>query len=149
MAALTADRKGTVKVKPVPMFTDHPLAAADTVIFAHSLVSIDANGDVLPATAGGTNPVAYADRHYDADSNNLHRGQAGEEDVARVLHGAVVLLNATGLTAADVGANAYVDDDNTVSTSADEGTETRPLAGEIVRVITATEAFVRVPGLAG
>lgn len=148
MAALTANRFGQIRSHPTPIQTMHELAASNTVIFAHSLVEIDSNGDVLPATSSSAGVIAYSEVYYDEDSENLTADELGSDvEKAKVKHGLTVLLNGVSMAAGDIGKNVYANDDNTVQKSADESTETKPYVGTVQEFISATEVYVYIPGL--
>lgn len=155
MAALTENRKGNlVKDNPTPITSAYPLKDGEE-IFANSLVVIDTNGDVKSAASGdaATAIVAYATQHMQEDSDRfedppLQYGSTNRTDpLAPVQSNIIVKLNSSSLTQDDIGENAYVDDDQTVSTSGDESTESRPYAGVITEVIDASTAWVRIPGI--
>lgn len=147
MAAVTADRLGTVKILPKSLLEDYPLASGET-LYTHTLALINTDGEAEAATSGGSGVVYYNIEHYDADSlSNLFGSKPGDPAHVRTRHGVVALLNGSGFDTDSVGDAVFVDSNHEVSTSADEATETRPYAGVIQKVITATEALVYIPGL--
>jgi diaminopimelate epimerase len=107
MAALTADRNtphrdGTVF---------HDTVAADAVIFTGALCALDAGGDAVPATSGGN--AARGVAHHAADNT----GGADGDIRVELRRGVYRFDNGAGgaaLARADIGAVAYVVDDQTV-----------------------------------
>lgn len=105
MANLTADRKSIRKDGAI---FAHPVAAA-TTLYAGGLVSLDASGNAVPAADSAPQRfIGKADLRADNAA-----GAAGAVIVTGHREG-VYEMNATGMTAADTGADAYVVDDNTV-----------------------------------
>lgn len=108
MAALTADRNTPRRAGAV---VSDPVAAA-TVLYVGALYALNAQGDAVPATAGGTNARAVAQLRADNST-----GVAGAERVTGE-RGVWRFANSAGaaeLKRADIGAVAYVADDQTVS----------------------------------
>lgn len=105
---------------------------AATVIYKGALVSVNSAGYVNPAAAGDVRVVGVA---YESSNNSA--GSNGATSV-RVARKGSVVLNATGMTQANVGAKAYVTDDNTVTTTATGSI----LVGVIDEVISATSVRV-------
>ncbi len=105
MANLTADRKSIRKDGAI---FAHPVAAA-TTIYAGGLTALDASGNALPAADSAAQSfIGKADLRADNAA-----GAAGEVIVTGHREG-VYEMNASGMTSADTGADAYVIDDNTV-----------------------------------
>lgn len=132
MAALTIERlteffglypgRRTVPVK------------ASTKIYKGALVAIDSSGNAMPAglLAGGTvRPVGVAAATFDNSA-----GAAGAIK-AEVNPGIYKFNNSSAgdlITAADVGADCYIVDDNTVAKTSN--TNTRAVAGKVQQVDT-------------
>jgi hypothetical protein len=149
MAYATSDRFGRTKVNPREKKEGFPLADGD-VIFAHTLCGILAATGELCNLNGNENAVSailYADAHLEAGALN-HRvhGGAPYGESFEALSNKVVYLNATGLAAGDEGSDAFLVDDNTVTTT-DAGDGSTPYVGKIEKVIAADYAAVFVPGL--
>ena len=105
MANLTADRKSTRKDGTI---FAHPVAAS-TVIYAGALVNLDSSGYAVPAADNAAHTFAgKADKRADNSS-----GAAGDIDAEGHREG-MFEFNASAMTQADTGADAYVVDDNTV-----------------------------------
>lgn len=107
----------------------HPVKAA-TKIFAGSLVCIDANGWAVPGSVATT--LKARGRAEELVDNTA--GANGDK-VIRVRRGRFRWKNSAAgdaITRADIGATAYVVDDETVAKT--NGTNTRSAAGEIVDV---------------
>lgn len=129
MAALTQERLpdfyGTV-----PARRTLPMKAA-TKIYKGAMVAIDSSGNAQPAglLAGGTvRTVGVA-----AATTDNSAGAAGAIKVE--CHPGVYRMNNHGadlVTAADVGADCYVVDDNTVAKTS--ATNTRAVAGKVQMV---------------
>lgn len=146
MAMLTTDRDVPFKVQPLGTYNHYELADGVT-IYANSLAILNSDEQLEPATDSGSGSVVYAPKRYTEDNHNMDfDSQAGGPQLAKVLSGVIAILDSAGLTKADVGARVFVDDDHTVTPSADEEDETRPFAGVIQKVISATEAEVYIPG---
>ncbi|MBL8575126.1 MAG: hypothetical protein JNM13_15735 [Hyphomicrobiaceae bacterium] len=126
MAALTAprstvERSGTTRQPPVK---------AATVIFQGSMVAIDTSGWAVPAAA--TSTLKVIGRAEDTASNAA--GANGDVDV-RVSAGIYRWSNSSAgdaITRADIGADCYAVDDQTVAKTS--ATNTRPRAGKIFDV---------------
>jgi len=123
MTALTRDRN-TLRRDGL-QFTD-PVAAA-TRIYAGSLVCLDASGNAVPGSTSTTLTArGRAEEHVD---NSV--GAAGAR-VIQSRRGVFVFINSAGadeITRADIGATAYIVDDQTVAKT--DGTSTRSVAGVI------------------
>jgi len=123
--ALTADRD-TPERDGVDF--SFPVAAA-TKIYAGALVALNAAGDAVPgATATTLTAVGRADEQVD------NTGAAGDKVVA-VRKGVFRFGNSAAgdaITKAEIGADAYIVDDETVAGT--DGTGTRSVAGKIVDV---------------
>lgn len=111
MAALSADRKTTSKGKLRRQ--EYPVAASQT-IYAGALVCIDADGYAIPAadTAGISDVVGVATAKADNSS-----GADGDINVV-VEYGGAFLLDEASVTQADVGRDAVVSDDQTITNAA-------------------------------
>lgn len=131
MAALTKDRNTPERSGKDFQFP----VAATTRIFAGSLVVLDAGAAKPGATATGLVAVGRADAHAD---NRL--GGAGDMSV-QVRTGVFRFANSASadeIALADVGADAWIVDDQTVAKTGAvvEGNPTRSKAGRIVDVDT-------------
>jgi hypothetical protein len=126
MAALTADR-------PTPSRTGQLLelpAAAAKKFFAGALAARDAAGRATPgATAVGLKGLGRVEAFVDNSA-----GAAGDKTV-RIRFGCFQWVNsaaADAVTAADIGNDAYMVDDQTVAKT--DGGATRSVAGKVVDV---------------
>lgn len=123
MAALTADRN-TVRRDGVE-FGD-PVAAS-TVIYAGSMVALNASGDAVPASAAATQRTrGVAEEHVDNAA-----GAAGAKKVI-VRRGLFRFANSAStdlIARADIGNPCYVVDDQTVAKTSNSNA--RPVAGTI------------------
>lgn len=112
MAALTADRitksKGPLRNARYPV-------AATTRIYCGALVCIDADGYAIPAsdTAGISDVVGVAT----AQANNAS-GADGDIDVIVEYGGAFLIDAAAGIDQTNIGRDAVVSDDQTVTDAA-------------------------------
>jgi hypothetical protein len=135
MTALTADRD-TPRRDGV-QYSD-PVAAA-TVIYAGSLVVLDASGDAVPAsTATGLIVRGIAQEHVDNGA-----GAAGDLRV-ETRRGVFRLANSAAadlITRAEIGDTAYIVDDQTVAKT--DGTGTRSAAG-VIRDVDAAGVWVQI-----
>ncbi|MGD2079959.1 MAG: hypothetical protein PVJ36_02360 [Nitrospirota bacterium] len=126
MASLTADRNTAMRDGQVVSL---PVAASER-IFAGALVARDANGYAAPgATATGLLGAGRAEAQADNSS-----GSAGDVSV-EVRKGVFKFENSAGadeITAADMGADCYIVDDQTVART--DGTGTRSVAGRVFDV---------------
>lgn len=105
MSKLTADRNTKLREG---VFLG--LEAAE-IIFAGGMVAVDASGKAVPATNLGKNCVGRAE----------HYAKAGE--AVRVRRGVFNFVDGAGdITRADIGATAYVVDDQTVTKTQAGGT---------------------------
>lgn len=128
MAALTADRN--TKRRDGDLFSFEAAKA----IYAGALVAINADGKAVPATAAGTACAGVAQHQAAAGEPVLvRRGVFNFEDGA----------DDAALTRADIGATAYVADDQTVKKAA--GTPAASVAGIVVDV-DAEGVWVRICG---
>lgn len=112
MAALAADRvtksKGPLRRQSYPV-------AADAVIYAGAMICIDADGYAIPAsdTAGISNVVGIATAAHDNTG-----GADGDVDVVVEYGGAFLIDAAAGIDQTNVGRDAVVVDDQTVTDAA-------------------------------
>lgn len=124
--ALAADRNTPRKEGDLRRF---PLAAA-TLIYAGALTCIDALGNAVPGSVSTTlTAVGRAEQHVDNSA-----GAAGDLSVD-VRRGVFRFANSAGadeIGAEDIGATAYIVDDETVALT--DGTSTRSAAGTIYDV---------------
>lgn len=135
-----------MKIKPIAIIEHYDLDDAATEIFAHSLVTFGANDGIEPVVGTeGVVPVLYARKNLKDGGNNVQYDQQGQNPQGEAMSGVIALLDATGMTVADVGATVYADDDHTVSKDA-AGTG-RPVVGRVTKFVSATEVFVYIPGL--
>lgn len=110
MAALTADRNTTERSG---VDFSHPVAAA-TVIFAGSIVALNAAGDAVPGDNVATLvPIGRAEQYIDNSA-----GAAGDASIA-VKAGVFSFENDATLTRAHIGDLAYLIDDQTVGVAGD------------------------------
>lgn len=119
MTALTKDRPTAQRAGDL---VADPLAAAVT-IYAGAMYVLDGSGNATPATAAATTPVRAVARKRAV--------QAQGDELTDGARGVFCFANSTGgteITRADIGANAFVVDDQTV---ANAGT---CIAGEILDV---------------
>lgn len=127
MAALTQDRSTPELLAPAVL--ELPVAAAVT-LHAGALAALDANGRVTPgATATTLKGLGRVEERVDNSA-----GAAGAV-TARVKRGVFRFANSAAadeLTAADIGADCYIVDDQTVAKT--DGTGTRSLAGKVWNV---------------
>ncbi|MCC7546187.1 MAG: hypothetical protein IT532_00305 [Burkholderiales bacterium] len=135
MAALSADR-GTPK-RDAAQFSFPQ--ATNTVIYAGALVMLNASGYATPgATATGQKCVGVAE----ARSNN-NPGANGAQSV-RVRRGCFRFANSASgdaIALADVGADCYIVDDQTVAKT--NGSSTRSICGK-VRDVDADGVWVEI-----
>ena len=126
MAALTNDRNARLRTGDV---YDDPVAAS-TVIFAGALTCLNAAGNLVPgATATGLKARGVARSRVD------NGGGAAGDKRAESKPGIYHFDNSASSDAiarADIGATAYIVDDQTVAKT--DGTGTRSPAGTIVDV---------------
>lgn len=123
MPALTKDRN-TVRRDGVH-FSD-PVAAA-TRIFAGSLVCLDASGNAVP----GSTATTLKARGLAQEQVDNSAGAAGDLRI-ETRRGVFPFANSAAadeITRADIGATAYIVDDQTVAKT--DGTSTRSAAGTI------------------
>lgn len=124
--ALSADRNTPMREG---VLYDYPVAA-DTVIYAGSLIVLDADGNAEPAsTATGLVAVGRAEQHVD------NGGGAATALTVRVRQGVFRWANsadADAITKAEIGSQCYIVDDQTVAKTS--GDDTRSVAGTVVDV---------------
>jgi hypothetical protein len=126
MTALAADR-------PTPNRTGDLIelpAAAAKKFFAGAFAALDADGNATPgATATTLKGLGRVESFVDNSA-----GAAGAKTVRirRGCHRWANSASADAITAADIGANAYLVDDQTVAKTS--GTNTRSIAGRIADV---------------
>jgi hypothetical protein len=134
MAALTAERYQTRR--DGVDFND-PVAAA-TKIFAGGIVVLNASGDAAPASTA-TGLVVRGVAQETVDNSG---GAAGDLRV-RTRAGIFKFANSAAadeITRADIGADCYLVDDQTVAKT--DGTGTRSVAGKVVDVDSDGGVFV-------
>jgi hypothetical protein len=126
MAALTQSRNTK---RRDGRLTSDPVAAA-TKIFAGSMIALDATGYAVPAGTAGAGPArAIAKQEIDnTDGADGALRVEGERTVGAFGNSAAADL----IARADIGATAYVVDDQTVAKT--DGGATREAAGVIVDV---------------
>lgn len=95
--------------------------AANTVIYTGTLTALDDDGNAVPATSDGKAVRGVAE--HDVDNTG---GAAGDRQVS--VRKSVYRFDGAGFTRADIGALAYVVDNQTI---AKDGTA---LAGQVVDV---------------
>lgn len=123
MAALTKDRNTLRKDNQVH---SDPVAAS-TKIFAGSLVCLNASGYAVPGSVSTTQKA----RGVAQEQVDNSTGTAGAQRV-ETRRGVFKFGNSAAadeITIADVGANCYIVDDQTVAKT--NGTNTRSIAGKI------------------
>jgi hypothetical protein len=88
----------------------HP-AAATTLIVIGGLIALNATGFAVPATAAGKNVVGVSETFVD------NRTGADGDQTVNVRRSCFAFNNSTtsAIARADIGAVAYVEDDNTVA----------------------------------
>lgn len=120
MPALTQDRNTPQRFGDT---FNHPVAAS-SVIFAGSMVVLNAAGDAVPgSTATGLKAVGRAEQYVDNSG-----GSAGDKSIdAR--KGTFRFDNDGSIDRTHIGGKAYIVDDQTVA--ATDGTGTRSEAGDI------------------
>lgn len=126
MAALTADRRTAARKGEI---LELPAAAAKT-FFAGALAALDAAGR---ATPGATATTLKGLGRVEAYADNAE-GAAGAITVA-IRMGCFRWANSASgdlITAADIGADCYIVDDQTVAKT--NGSATRSVAGKVVDV---------------
>lgn len=107
MAALTTDRNTPQRAGAI---VNDPVAAA-AVIYAGALYALDASGNAVRATAGGNAARAVATERADNSAGAAGAiGVRGERGTFRFGNGTA----AAALGRADIGATAFVIDDQTV-----------------------------------
>lgn len=121
MAALTKDRDTQ---RRDDVLYAHPVAAG-AILFAGSLVALNATGYAVPASASVALTVVGVAEGY-ADNST---GDDGDLQVSVKVRGAFKLSNDGSIGRTHIGKTAYAVDDQTVA--ATDGTGTRPAAGTI------------------
>ena len=135
MTALTKDRN-TVRRDGV-QFAD-PVAAA-TRIFAGSLVCLNASGYAVP----GTTSTTLKARGVAQEQVDNSAGAAGDLRI-ETRRGVFPFANSTStdeITRADIGATAYIVDDQTVAKTS--ATNTRSVAG-VIRDVDSNGVWVEI-----
>lgn len=135
MAALTKDRN--TKRRDGVVYSD-PVAAT-TKIFTGSLVCLNAAGNAVP---GSTSTTLKARGVAQEQIDNL-TGAIGDKRV-ETRRGVFPFANSTStdeITRADIGANAYIVDDQTVAKTS--GTNTRSVAG-VIRDVDSDGVWVEI-----
>lgn len=123
MVALTKDRN--TKTRPGDDF-NHPVAAA-AIIFAGSILCLNAAGDAVPGSTSTTLvAIGRAEEYVDNSA-----GAAGDLTV-NGRKGVFHFANDGTIARVDIGGSAYIVDDQTVADN--DGAATRSVAGEIVDV---------------
>lgn len=123
MPALTQDRNTPQRFGD----TFNHSVAASSVIFAGSIVVLNAAGDAVAAsTATGLKTVGRAEQYVDNSG-----GAAGDKAVD-VRKGTFRFENDGSIDRTDIEGTAYIVDDQTVANT--DGTGTRSAAGKIVDV---------------
>lgn len=126
MTALTADRNTPIRQAEL---IERPAAAAKKY-FAGALVALDANGRLVPGAVSTTlKAVGRCEGFVD--------NSAGADDAVTVKarRGNYRWMNSSAgdaITAADIGSDCYIVDDQTVAKT--NGTNTRSVAGKITDV---------------
>jgi hypothetical protein len=132
MTALTEDRNTPRREGDE---YEHPVAAS-TVIYAGSLVALDASRNAVPgATATGLVAAGRAEERVDNSA-----GTTGAKTV-RVRKGVFRFANDGTVSRADIGSTAYIVDDQTVANN--DGTGTRSAAG-VIEDVDADGVWVRI-----
>jgi hypothetical protein len=135
MTALTKDRDTRERDGMLFQFD----VAADTVIYAGSMVALDTDGNAVPAAA--TSTLIVVGRAEESVDNS--GGAAGDETVD-VKRGYFCFANSTDtdeITRPDIHSDCYAVDDQTVAKTSD--TDARPVAGKIMDV-DASGVWVRI-----
>jgi hypothetical protein len=128
MANLTAAREDLRKDDDLIAFQ----VKAATTIFKGAIVGVDATGYAKPAAPADKRIVGIA---YEGSNNTIGANGA---TLVRVSRKGSVVLNATGITQANIGDKVYVTDDNTVTTTATGSIQ----VGVIDEVLSATTVRV-------
>lgn len=126
MAALTADRSTPTRKSDL---VERP-AAATKKYFAGALVALDANGRLVPGAVSTTLKAigrceAYVDNSAGADDAVTVKARRGNFRWNNSSAG-------DAITAADIGSDCYIVDDQTVAKT--NGTNTRSVAGKVTDV---------------
>lgn len=109
----TTDKLGTEELPPPPLLS-FPVEA-NTQIFAGTMVATNAAGNAVPANSTTAKVVwGRCERGVNNLTTNAPNGAAGVQQVG-VRPGAYYLNQDATISQANVGQNAYVVDDNTVS----------------------------------
>lgn len=135
MTALTKDRN-TVRRDGV-QFND-PVAAS-TRIYAGSLMCLDASGNAVP----GSTSTTLTARGVPQEQVDNSAGAAGDLRIES-RRGVFPFANSAAadeITRADIGANAYIVDDQTVAKT--DGTATRSVAG-VIRDVDSDGVWIEI-----
>ena len=135
MAALTKDRN--TKRRDAKVFSD-PVAGT-TKIYAGALVCINASGYAVP----GSTSTALKARGVAQEQVDNSTGAAGDKRV-ETNRGCFPFANSASadeITRADIGATAYIVDDQTVAKT--NGTNTRSAAG-VIRDVDSDGVWVEI-----
>lgn len=131
MAALTDDRNTK---REAGILREFPVAAS-TTIYAGSMVCLNTSGYAVPgADTASFIYVGVAQEKADNSS-----GSNGDLNVETRIDDSVHEFAGSGLAVTDVGATAYVSDDQTIATS----TTNSIAAGKIIGIESATSALVK------
>jgi hypothetical protein len=131
MAALTADRTGTVRENLTEQ--QRMPVAASTTIYNGALVSFDATGYLVPAAdSAGQDGLAI---YYALEGCDNSAGIAGEKSCLVMTRGSALLAKGV-IVQADAGKIAHAADDGTLALTS---TNNRPI-GRIARVGSTTVA---------
>jgi hypothetical protein len=117
-----------------------PVAVAH--IYKGAMVKINAAGYLAPAAPEAGSQ--FAGVAYEEKDNS--GGSAGDLECRVVQHGCHVLIG-SGLAQTDVGLQVYATDDGVITTT--EGTTSKQKVGHIVKVLSATEALVKIEPFSG
>jgi len=131
MSALNTD---TNRVFETPYDTNDMPVAAGAKIYQGAFLGKNSEGCCLPFVAGETYPIGFALEH--TDNTN---GTDGEK-IARIKMRGKVSLFISGITAADVGHEVHVLDDNTFAMSGGA------VIGKLVRLEKADYGIVAFDG---
>lgn len=114
---------------PTPVLYSFPVAA-NTIIYAGTMVATNAAGYAVPASASAALKLwGRAERTIDNRTSNVPFGAAGDLSV-EVKPGVFFFVATGSITIADRGALLFAPDDNTVSKL--DGAGTYPIAGYMV-----------------
>lgn len=127
MTAQAANRDARVRVggaKPQQLPRRLPLAA-NVILYAHAIVSVDTSGNARPGRTSTTDKVVGYSERYVSNSG----GSAGDKYTEGVSRGIIEMENSDSdpVTVASIGRDVYLVDDQTVAST--NGTNTRIRAG--------------------